>query len=153
MAAESSEGNVGSGRDREHKCLFDVIFSPLTAAFAVTGLILSFFLPTDGLGVPICWFKSYFELSCPGCGLTRSVTCISQLQFSKAWSYHPFGVLVYALFVANVVMLVIPKQTRAAVRNWMAKNERWFRPVYMAIVTSFLVFGGLRMLVEYSSTR
>jgi len=130
----------------ERSNLYDVIFSPMTAAFAVIALTLSFFLPTDGLGVSICWFKSLFGLPCPGCGLTRSVTCITHLQFSKAWGYHPFGPIVYALFVANALLLVVPHKNRERLKQRISRNNHWLRPIYFAVVLSFLAFGCLRIL-------
>jgi len=153
MATELADNNAGiAGRSHpERRNLYDVVFSRFTARFAVVGLVLSFFLPTDGLGVPICWFKSYFELPCPGCGLTRSITCVSHLQFGKAWDYHPFGPLIYALFVANVVLLVVPREKREVLKNGISKNDRWLRPTYAVIVLSFLTFGCLRILLSTSS--
>lgn len=131
----------------ERRNLYDVIFSPFTAGFAVVCLVLTIFLPTDGLGVPICWFKAYFELPCPGCGLTRSVTCISHLQFGKAVSYHPFGPIVYALFVANAVLLFLPNAKRQAIKSRIVRNGRWMWIIYMTIVAAFLTFGIVRTLL------
>ena len=115
---------------------------------ATFSLLLSFFLPTDGLGVTICWFKLYYELPCPGCGLTRSITCISQFQFSKAWNYHPFGPAIYVLLSANIVLFLIPRSKRIEIRKSLLKNDYWLRPIYIGIVISFLVFGCVRILVH-----
>jgi hypothetical protein len=108
--------------------------------------VLSFVLPPDGIGVTICWFQSLYGLPCPGCGLTRSLTCISHLQFSKAWNYHPFGPLIYALFVANAVLLFLPRTTRRALRRQASQSDGWLKPIYVAIVLSFVAFGGMRIL-------
>ena len=136
---------------RQRRNLYDVVFSPLTARFAIVGLLLSFFLPTDGLGVSICWFKSCFDLPCPGCGLTRSITCVSHFQFVKAWDYHPFGLLIYALFVTNGMLLIVPKENREALKSKMSRNDGWLKPIYMAIVFSFLTFGCSRILFRITS--
>ena len=148
MVTELADHNAGieDGSRGERRNFYDVVFNPTMACFAIVGLVLSFFLPTDGLGVSICWFKASFELPCPGCGLTRSVTSISHLQFGKAWDYHPFGPLIYALFVANAVLLIVPKAKRGALKNRISRNDRWLQPIYMAIVLSFLTFGCLRIL-------
>jgi len=130
----------------QRRNLYDVIFSPLTALFAIAALLLSFLLPPDGMGVPLCWFKSLYGHPCPGCGLSRSLTCISHLQFGKAWTYHPFGPLIYALFFANALLLLLPRQQRARLRMRLAEQDRWLRPIYWAIVASFLVFGIVRLL-------
>ncbi len=128
------------------RSLIDVLFSRHAACFSAVCLLFSFFLPVDGLGVTVCWFKSCYGLPCPGCGLTRSITCISHLEFGKAWQYHPFGSVVYALFVANVVLLIVPKARRRFLNDKILANDRWLRIVYLAFVLSFLTFGCLRVL-------
>ncbi len=147
-----NEAGIEGAFQGERRSLYDVIFSPLTACFAIVALVLSFFLPNDGIGVTICWFKRYFELPCPGCGLTRSVTCISHLEFGKAWDYHPFGPLIYALFVANAVLLWVSKEKREDLKYRMSRNDRWLQPIYMAIVLLFLTYGCLRILFSMAST-
>ena len=129
------------------RSLYPVFFGRLTRLVAIPVLLLSFFLPPDGLGVPICWFKRIFDLPCPGCGLTRSVTCISQLKFAKAWDYHPFGFLAYMLFLVNAVMLFRSSEAKAGVQCWLVAHDDRVRPVYWTVVVAFLVFGIARMLV------
>lgn len=126
--------------------LYDVLFSPFTAAFAVGALLLSFVLPPDGLGIPMCWFNYLFGHPCPGCGLTRSLTCISHLQFAKAWDYHPFGPLIYVLFFANAALLCLPQPQRMKLKTQMSQQDRWLQPLYLAIVFAFLIFGVVRLL-------
>jgi hypothetical protein len=137
---------TGSPLGSQRRTLYDVIFSPLTATLAITTLLLSFFLPPDGVGVPLCWFKWVYGHPCPGCGLTRSFACISHLQFGKAWDYHPFGPLLYALFFINALLLLLPQQQRAALRSRMSERDRWLRPIYLAVVGMFLTFGVVRLL-------
>ena len=155
MVAESAENCVGieGCSQREPRNLNDVLFSRHAGYFAVVCLLSSLFLPPDGLGVTVCWFKSCFGLPCPGCGLTRSVTCISHLEFVKAWNYHPFGPVIYVLFVANVVLLVVPKARRESLKNTIRKNNRWLYAVYMAFVLAFLTFGCLRLLHLIDSSK
>ncbi len=150
MAAATVDKNarseVSATTRRRRRSLYDILFSPFTACFAVFALLLSFFLPTDGVGITICWIKAYTDLPCPGCGLTRSITCLSQFQFVKAWNYHPFGPLIYALFVANAMLLVLPRSKKTALKRQFRSHDRWLKPIYMALVLSFLTFGILRML-------
>ena len=94
----------------------------------------------------MCWFNYLFGHPCPGCGLTRSLTCISHLQFGKAWDYHPFGPLIYALFFANAALLCLPQQQRLKLQTRISQHDRWLRPVYWAIVFAFLSFGVVRLL-------
>ncbi len=135
---------------RKHGNLVDVLFSPLTGCFALVALTLSLFLPPDGLGITVCWFSWRFDLPCPGCGLTRSITSISHLQFENAWRYHPFGLLVYALFIANTMLLLLPKAMRRRLKNKISTHNSSLYPLYMLIVLSFLAFGGIRLLIRLS---
>lgn len=126
--------------------MYGVFFGRLAQVCAIPVLTLSLLLPVDGMGVTICWIKRWCSLPCPGCGLTRSITCLSQLEFQKAWQYHPFGFLIYGLFVCNVVLLFQSKQTRGRVQNWFQRNDHLVRPTYWTFVALFLIFGGVRLL-------
>ena len=99
------------------KNLYDVLFGPLTKVFSLLAIVSSFYLPVDGLGIDLCWIRKMLSLPCPGCGLTRSVTCISHLQFSESWAYHPFGFLFYSLFVANLLLQSSPECFKSGLRN------------------------------------
>lgn len=48
-----------------------------------------------------CIFKYLFDISCPGCGLTRSFRAIIDLNFYKAFSYNILGI---PLFIAGVII-------------------------------------------------
>lgn len=128
------------------RSLYETFFGRFTRFAAIPVLALSFVLPADGLGVTICWIKRWCSLPCPGCGLTRSITCLSQLEFEKAWHYHPFGVLIYGIFVSNVVLQFQNKTVRRCVQNWFERHDNLIRPTYWAFVWLFLVFGSVRFL-------
>ena len=36
-----------------------------------------------------CFFKRFFGISCPGCGMTRAVLSAIKFDFASAFSYHP----------------------------------------------------------------
>lgn len=57
--------------------------------------ILYGFLNLFGVGCPI---KFLTGISCPGCGMTRAVMATLNLQFSKAFYYHPLFGLVPFMF-------------------------------------------------------
>jgi len=63
-------------------------------------------------------------LPCPGCGLTRSITCISHLHFEKSLAYHPFGILIYSLFLANILLSITPETFNRSLRIAISQNER-----------------------------
>lgn len=48
-----------------------------------------------------CPFSFIFGVSCPGCGMTRSLLCLLHFDFSKAFYYHPLfplGILLSVFF-------------------------------------------------------
>ena len=130
-----------------------VFFNPRCAWLGAVCLALSAVLPPDGLGVALCWFKSLCDLPCPGCGLTRSVTCISHWRLSDALAYHPFGPLIYGLFVANLLILLFPSPWRVALRGRIKVNGFWIRPFCRLTLFAFLRFGVSRLLFSLFCSR
>ncbi len=48
--------------------------------------IVILFTHVSGIGCPIKWLTG---ISCAGCGMTRAIFYALQLQFGKAFYYHP----------------------------------------------------------------
>lgn len=111
-------------------------------------LALSVFLPTKGLGVDICLMHRLTDLSCPGCGLTRSITCIMHGELSQAAAYHPFGLVIWVLFVALTAYSLLPSSVRRSLSEAAARNDASIRPAYRLFVTTFVGFGLLRFALE-----
>ena len=141
-----SAGAEGLPDPKSKRSLYGVFFGRFTQFAALPVMFLSFILPVDGAGVTICWIKRWCNLPCPGCGLTRSITCLSQLEFQKAWQYHPFGFLIYGLFVLNVLLMFQREKAKQHIQCWFLQNDCVIRPTYWTLVTLFLVFGGVRFL-------
>lgn len=127
---------------------FDVIFSPTGRFLAPLFLGLSILLPTDGLGVDICLMHRLTGLSCPGCGLTRSITCITHGELSKAAAYHPFGLIIWVLLLALTAYSLLPNAVRSALSEAAVRNDEAIRPAYRLFVTTFVGFGLLRFGLE-----
>lgn len=48
-----------------------------------------------------CMSRSLFGVSCPGCGLTRSVVYLARGDLEKSWSMHRLGWLMAAAVIAQ----------------------------------------------------
>ena len=69
--------------------------------------------------IPLCAFKAITTMDCPGCGMTRAVLNIGQLNFANALEYNPFSL---PLLLVMVIFL------------GFGKFPLWFRPKYLAKV-------------------
>ncbi len=61
-------------------------------------------LPLDVLSdAPVlCPIRRFTEHPCPTCGVTRSVLCLTQGEFSRAWELNPAGFLLVLAVVKHV---------------------------------------------------
>lgn len=54
-----------------------------------------------------CLFKSLFNISCTGCGLTRSFRSIINLDFYDAFKYNILGIPIFIICIIAFVSLII----------------------------------------------
>jgi hypothetical protein len=125
-----------------------VVFSPTGRVLAPIFLLASALLPKDGLGVDICLMHRLTGLSCPGCGLTRSITCMTHGDLSRAFAYHPFGPVLWVLLVALTAYSLVPARFRRAIAAAAVRNDSGIRPAYRMFVTTFVGFGLVRFGLE-----
>lgn len=81
---------------------------------AASILVAARLLPADGVDVPVCLYRIAFGVRCPGCGLTRSLSCAVRGMWGESVSYHPLGIVVMVALIAAVVWSVrpIPRERR-----------------------------------------
>jgi hypothetical protein len=114
------------------------------------GLLLAVVNPPHGTGVTVCWVKHFTGISCPGCGLTRSLSCGLRGMFAESWQYHPLGLLILALFLLTAVRSLLPASSQERIRLWMESRAFIFNSFYLAFVVTFVGFGTVRALIEFA---
>lgn len=108
-------------------------------AAAALGIIAVCMAAMYILGGKFCYFKAFFGLPCPGCGLTRASVSFVKGDIAAAFFYHPLFLLVWALFALAGVSLF-----SAGARSFFRSNTLWicmlavFSAVY--VVRMFLFF-------------
>src|SRR5262245_43411759 len=88
----------------------------------LAGLLLAFVLPRGGFGVPMCSFKVYTGLPCPGCGLTRSMIDVAHGDFAGALRMNPLGPLLFSLFAGLGLLTFAPALMRQRFAAWMERR-------------------------------
>lgn len=130
-----------------NKNILDILCGRVTCWIALLAIVASFLLPTEGAGIKLCATKYLFEVPCPGCGLTRSVTSVSHLQPIKAWNYHPFGLIIHPFFCLAALSLLLSGRTRKRWGVWCRRRHRVLHSIYMTFVVAFLIFGVTRLVL------
>lgn len=74
----------------------------------------------------VCTLKNMTGLSCPGCGLARSVSALAHGEVAKSLGYHRLGWLVFIYIVAQFVYR-LALLTLAASRQRLERYERYFK--------------------------
>lgn len=133
-------------RQERHTGLHALLLSRGAGVVAVLALGVSLWFPVDGLGVDMCWFMSTFELPCPGCGLTRSVTNISHGQWATAWQYNPFGFVTYGFFLMALAGL-LPDRALTRLRRATRRYANTLHWITMLILVGLVAFGAIRLVL------
>ena len=120
------------------------LLGPTATWVSALVLALAIVHPPHGLGVPVCWLHATTGIPCPGCGLSRSLSCTVRGDLATAWNYHPFGPALLPLLTAIVVARLLPRPARQRLAACCDRHERAFRAGYGVLIGLFIVFGVLR---------
>jgi len=121
---------------------------PYCVAVAWVGLAAAIITPPHGSGLPLCWLHATTGIPCPGCGLTRSLSCAIRGLFLESWQYHPMGMLILGLFAFTAFQSLLPRRMRQAIASGMQSRVVLCNGVYVAFVAAFVLFGTVRAIME-----
>ena len=76
------------------------------AAVFLAIILFPFLISPAPAGIITCKFHQITGLSCPTCGMTRSLVALTHLHLKEAFLYHLFGPLVYVIFLISFVALL-----------------------------------------------
>lgn len=88
---------------------------------SLLAILVIMVMPPDGFGISICLFQHLFDLPCPACGLTRSMTSILHFEWVKSFLYHPLGGIV----LAYLVLCLVTNQPDYMKSKLVAKRKIW----------------------------
>jgi len=136
----------GAGSDPSRD-FYSFLFNRKAGLGALALVLLAAALPSQGAGVPICLFRYLTGLPCPGCGLTRSFSCILHGDFERGYDYHPFGYFLLPLFAMVAATLILPAAYRTRLENLVRARQSQLRHLYLTLIYGFIAFGAIRIVV------
>lgn len=125
---------------------YRLLFNPFCTWGALLLLPIVAVLPSNGAGIPVCFFHALTGLPCPGCGLTRACSSLLHGQVQAAFTYHPFAFILLPLFVLIAAYNFFPAGARQGLEEFFCTHDRVIRLGYHGVIYAFVVFGVLRML-------
>lgn len=105
--------------------------------------------PARGLGVPLCMLKLHFGIDCPGCGITRSLSCSVRGMWQDAWQYNPFGLPLLGVLVAVVLHGFVPGTFARRLSALRARHARIERFGVSFVAAAFLGYGAVRAVIHF----
>lgn len=120
------------------------LLTPKTGWMALFAVAASFVLPFEGFGIDLCGVHRLTGLPCPGCGLTRAFVLLANGDWLTAIGSNPFVVVLYPLFVALGVLVLLPSGMRLSVERWLALRAARVGQLYRVGLAAFLGFGSVR---------
>jgi hypothetical protein len=145
VASTATSRRTGAPRRRS---VARILLNRLSIRLFGAVFVLSFLVPRHGSSVPLCWVQGLVGLPCPGCGMSRSFANISQLSWTDAWGYHPFGWVFYPLVVALALANLLSRRHLDRIRGWLEAREGALRPAYLTVVVAFIAYGAVRFIFE-----
>jgi hypothetical protein len=146
---EKERDAIANATRAKGRRVFKSLFGPVPRVLAGVALAVSAVMPPDGIGFSLCLFERYTGLPCPGCGLTRSVACITHMKPAAAWGYHPFGFVVYALLVAAFVSNLFGAPRRERMLRWFETHGDGVNLACWAVTLALLAFGLARIAATW----
>ena len=85
-----------------------------------------------------CMYLKYFHIICPGCGMTRALRALVNLDFAEAFSYHPM------VFCMPLVIVYIFTNGR------LFKNKKIDDVILICIAVGFVINYVIKLIAFFA---
>ncbi len=124
----------------------EALLAPPARYLALFVIIVSFVFPLGGLPIDLCVLHRTTGFPCPGCGMTRAISAISQGEFSVALGLNPFAFFAWPTFFALAMLALVPSGVRTRLEAPLRRSKRAAK-FYELLVWAFFGFGLIRLAV------
>ncbi len=104
----------------------------------LAGFVYLFVFQTYSVGIP-CFFYKFTGRLCPGCGMTRALSAIWNLNFKIAWEYNALSLTVLPI----VCIYLLFRWVRFNLKN-IDSFSIWEYILLIALMTVTLAYGYIR---------
>jgi len=118
----------------------------LGAGILFTGLLLLFFWNPEHIHPVSCLFHEVTGLSCPTCGMTRSLYAVSHGYIGEAYYFHPLGPILYLACVLLFLKFSFEFVTRREIR--ITIRPRIVKAILLSVFILWAGFWIFRLLAE-----
>lgn len=120
-------------------------------ALAIAVFVVAAVHPAGGLGIDLCPSRLFFHIPCPGCGITRSISCTIRGRFAEAVTYNLFGPIVIAVCLLLLASALLPGTWTAAICRRLAWTEATTTRLIWGLGLAFITFGVIRALLQFAA--
>lgn len=88
-----------------------------------------------------CIFKKLFNISCPGCGLTRSFRALLRLNIITSFKYNIFGPILFIIIIIGIIFLIkdIIKNEDKAIKYTYKILNKYYYIVIICLIISMII--------------
>ena len=88
-----------------------------------------------------CIFKSLSNISCPGCGLTRSFRALLRFDIISAFKYNIFGPILFIIIIIGIILLVkdIIKNEDKTIKYTYKILSKYYYIVIICLLISMII--------------
>jgi hypothetical protein len=96
---------------RDHVTIGLLCLAPLVAGAVLQVDGSNVVLPLGDVALPtVCWSRRWFDVSCPGCGLTRGLVSVMHGDLAGAWNYNSAVFAAIAALIYQVIFRTLQIQ-------------------------------------------
>ena len=87
-----------------------------------------------------CFFRNNFSIRCPGCGLTRALVSIINLNFISAFKYNIMSIPLFIIvFLLNVLLLYDIIFNKNKSQYFIVKLSRYYIFIFILMIVTTVI--------------